>query len=237
MRKGLRRIFLIVLFSLFVINASALSGVSTEAKTKGKFKKLQPQKLKIIANNGQIVLTADLDREYRNFKLKIGQQEKSFDWRSIGNISFPPSMRLLDLGNNKNSGVGVFLLASQGTGVFHQNAHVIRISDFKEIPIEDPLGIVLRHVKAISTNGGIIIDIDGSRTVLDKNYLSRLGIINPNQKLFYEYRIVYGTQNNTLSVDVGISNGNLTYIGDIHIDYTYKDDTLAMARINFQKLQ
>jgi hypothetical protein len=239
MRKGLNRIFLIALFSLFVFNVSTLPGISTEGKTKVKFNKLQPQELQLKVNDGQIVLTADLDREYseyRNFILKIGQNEKNFNWRSIGNISFAPSMRPLDLGTNKNSGVGVFLVASQGTGVFVQNAHVIRINDFKEIPIESPLSIVQRHVKTQSTDDGIIIDIDGSRTVLDKNYLSKLGIINPNQKLYYEYRIVYGTRNNTLSVDVGVSNGNITYVGNIHIDYTYKDDTLTMGKMSFQKL-
>lgn len=240
MSKDLKRVFLIALFSLFVINVLSLSSISAEGKTKVKFNKLQPQEFQLKVNDGQIVLTADLDpqyREYRNFRLKIGQIEKSFNWRSIGNISFAPSMRPLDLGTNKNSGVGVFLVASQGTGIFLQNAHVIRINDFKEIPIENPLDIVQKHVKTQSTDEGIIVDIDGSRTVLDKKYLSGLGIINPNQKLYYEFRIVYGTRNNTLSVDVGASNGNLTYVGNIHIDYTYRDDTLTMAKISFQKLQ
>jgi hypothetical protein len=239
MRKGLKRISLIVLLSIFVINISPFSDINTEGKTKAKFNKLQPQEFQLKLNNGQIVLTADLDREYRefrNFRLKIGQNERNFNWRSIGNISFAPSMRPLDLGTNKNSGVGVFLVASQGTGVFIQNAHVIRINDFKEIPIESPLDIIQKHVKTRSTDEGITIDIDGRRTVLDKNYLSRLGIINPNQKLYYEYRIVYGTRNNTLSVDVGVSNGNLTYVGNIHIDYAYTDDRLTMARMSFQKL-
>lgn len=240
MRKGLKKIFLIALFSLFGINVLFLPTISTEGKTKVKFNKLQPEELQLKLNDGQIVLTADLDSEYRQYKdfqLKVGENSKKFNWRSIGNISFAPSMRPLDLGTNKNSGVGVFLVASQGTGVFIQNAHVIRIQDFKEIPIESPLDIIQRHVKTQSTDEGIVIDIDGTKTVLDKNYLNRLGIINPNQKLYYEHRIVYGTRNNTLSVDVGASNGNLTYVGNVHIDYTYMDDTLKMSKISFQKFQ
>lgn len=239
MKMSLKRILLVVLFSFFAVNVLVMPGIRTEGKTKVKINKLQPQQLQLTANEGQIVLTADLDREYRqyrNFKLKIGQNQKSFDWRSIGNISFAPSMRPLDLGINKNSGIGIFLVASQGTGVFVQNAHVIRINDFKEIPIENPLDIVQRHVKTQGTDAGIIIDIDGSKTVLDKNYLRSVGIINPNQKLYYEYRIVYGTRNDTLSVDVGVSTGSLTYIGDIHINYTYRNDTLTMARMSFHKL-
>lgn len=240
MRKGLKRIFLIGLLSLFVINVSVLPVISTKGKVKAKFNKFQPQELKLIANGGQIVLTADLDsnyREYRDFKLKIGQSEKNFNWRSIGNISFAPSMRPIDLGTDKSSGVAVFLVASQGTGVFLQHAHVIRIKDFKEIPIENPVDIIQKHVKTQSSDGGIIFDIDGTKTVLDKNYLNRFGIINPNEKLYYEYRIIYGTRNNTLSADVGVSNGSLTYMGDIHIDYAYKDDALKMARISFQKFR
>jgi hypothetical protein len=239
MNKGLKKTFLIILFSLIAINVVTLSGFSTEGKTKVNYaNNAQPQQLQIKLNNGNIVLIADLDsqyREYRNFRIKIGNIEKRFNWRSIGSISFAPSMRLIDLGNDKNAGVAIFLVESQGTGVFIENVHVIKIDEFKEIPVESPLSIIQKHVKTQSTNDSIIIDIDGNKVVLDKSYLNKLGISNPVQKLVYEYHIVYGTQNNSLFAEVGVSNENLTYIGNFHIDYTYKDEMLTMLRINFQK--
>lgn len=238
MRKNFKGLFLLAIGSLVVINLFVLPGIVAEGRMRARLNKMQPQELQLKMNNGQVVLSADLDREYsvyRNFKLRIGENEKNFNWRSIGNISFAPSMRPLDLGINKNSGVGIFLVSSQGTGVFVQNAHVIRINDFKEIPIESTSDIIQKHVKTQSSEEGILIDIDGSKTLLDKNYLSKLGIIDPNQKLYYEYRIVYGTRNNALSVDVGVSTGGLNYVGNVHIDYTFRNDTLIMAGISFRK--
>jgi phage anti-repressor protein len=79
MKKGMKRIFIKVLFSIFVINVLVLPGVNTEGNTKVKFNKLQPQEFQLKVNDGQIILMADLDnkyREYRNFRLKIGQKMK-----------------------------------------------------------------------------------------------------------------------------------------------------------------
>lgn len=240
MKMGFKKTFLIISLCVIVINVLIFTGFSTGKEVKVNNNKGQYQQLMLKLNNGRIVLTADIDnvrQTYTNFKLKIGDNEKSFNWKSIGNINFGPTIRLIDLGDSKDSGVAIFLIKSLGTGVFIQNVHVIKLDDFKEIPVENPINIIQNHVKTQSTNDSIIINLDGNKIILDKNYLNKLGIINPTQKLIYEYHMVYGALNNNLFAEVGISNENLTYIGNIHIDYTYKAEMLVMSKINFEKFK
>lgn len=200
--------------------------------------KQQLQQLILKLNNGNIVLTADLDKEYhryKNFKLKIGNSEKTFNWSSIGNPSFLPAIEIIDLGNNKNAGVAIFLVQSEGTGTFIQDVHVFRIDDFKEIPVEDPLKIIQKHIKTQRMDDGIMINVDGNNILLDKKYLEKYGVTNNADKLVYDNHIMYVVKNNNLYGVVGVSNEDLNYVGNIIIEYTFGDGMYIMNKINYEK--
>jgi hypothetical protein len=239
MKTKLNKALIMISFSIFTFNVLSMNGLSLEKKAGvNYYNKEQPEQLLITLNNGNIVLTAALDSghySYSNFKLKIGSKEKSFDWRSLGDVKFLPSMKLIDLGNDKNAGVVIFLLEAKGTGIFIQRVHIFRISDFKEITVENPLRIVESHVKIQGSHNSIIVNIDGKKLELDKSYLDKQGIRNPNVKLYFDNHIVYGIINNNLSAEVGVCDENLIYIGSINIEYTYKNEMLTMNKISFQK--
>lgn len=232
---------MLILVSLFVVIGIVSTGLCFETRSKVcNNYNTQPNKLVLKLNNSNIILTADLDNElhaYNNFKLKIGNQEKNFKWISIGNISFPPTIKLIDLGSNKSGGVVVVLVESEGTGNYVQKIHAFEIDNFKEITVEDPLKLIQMHVKTQNIGSNIIINIDDTRIELNKEYLEKLGINNSMGKLVFDNHIVYGVKNNNLIVEVGVSNENLTYFGNINIEYIYLDGMLKMKNIHFEKFQ
>jgi hypothetical protein len=200
-----------------------------------------PQQLVEKIDDGKIILTADYDDKYyvyKNFKLRIGNWSQGFNWQSIGKAGFEPSMKLIDLGNGKNSGLAIFLVEAEGTGVFITKAHVISIDTHSEITIEDPKTIIEKHVKLGSENNNIILNIDGNKVVLDRDYLSKLGLSSNNigNKFVYDNHIVYGVKNNRLFAVVGISNEDLLYFGSILIEYSYDNNLLKMSKISFEKV-
>ncbi|EYE88723.1 hypothetical protein Q428_06575 [Fervidicella metallireducens AeB] len=197
----------------------------------------QPQIYKSL-NNGQIVLTAVLDVQnniYKNFKLKIGNTVKSFDWQSIGKKGLEPTIRLINIGDEKEAGVVVFTTKAAGVGVFINDVKVFRIDNFSPVQVENPVDIIKKHLKAVTEKDKIIITIDGTSTVLDKEYLSSIGVLNLTNRFYFDNHIGYELRNNNLIAEVGVSNENLIYMGKVIVEYKFSDGSLKPSRIYFEK--
>lgn len=239
MDKLLKRIafFNLIIFMLTSITALAKNDNRIILRDFTVYQVNQPQIYKSL-KNGQIVLTADLDTKnnvYKNFKLKIGNTVKSFDWQSIGTKGLEPTIRLINLGDEKDAGVVVFTTKAAGVGVFINDVKIFRIYDFSPIQVENPVDIIKNHLKAVTENDKIIITIDGTSTVLDKEYLSSIGIFNLTNRFYYDNHIGYELRDNNLVAEIGVSNENLIYMGKIIIEYKLSDGSLKLNKIYFEK--
>lgn len=229
MKKNINRKCNLFLVCIFVISCLTTKAFGESMSSRDLVEKL---------DGGKVTLTASFDDKtysYKNFKLKIGEKEQNFNWGSIGKQGFEPSLKYIDLGKNKKQGVAVFLVESEGTGVYMTRVHIFDINSFKEIPVEDPFAIIQKSMKIDATPEGMVIDLNGKKTLLDKNYLSQLGIRNPNIRYIYNNIVIYGEKDNNLFAQVGLSDENLFYFGNINIDYLYKDGAFKMDKISFEK--
>jgi hypothetical protein len=70
--------------------------------------------------------------------VQIGETSQSFNWENVANESYYPELTALDLDNNQEQELIIFLTLGYGTGMKNSEVHVLK-KDFTEIPFPNPL--------------------------------------------------------------------------------------------------
>jgi len=177
------------------------------------------------------------DNMYKDLILSINGVKKAFDWETIATIEDLPQLYYLDLNNDQNKELVIILSKGHGTGFSSETIHVIDPEIFTEYSIENPLNIINDNVKT-----KIISDTEVEIKIGDTiSNINLTDIPDEYSRLFptkiseirYGNFIQYEILNNTIKATVGIEGDYLKYIGDITIEYSFKDDEFKMNNISY----
>ncbi|GAA4830809.1 hypothetical protein GCM10023310_04880 [Paenibacillus vulneris] len=179
------------------------------------------------------------DNLYKDLILSIKGVKKVFNWDTIAMIEDLPQLSYLDLNNDQKKELVIILSQGHGTGYSNEAIHIINPENFTEYNIENPLDIVKNNVTTrIISDTEVEIQIGDAISkinVKDVPYeYSQLFPANISE-IRYENFIQYEMSNNTIKAAVGVEGDYLKSIGDIVIEYSFKDEGFTMNNISFKK--
>ncbi len=179
---------------------------------------------------------------YQGLILSVNEKKHVFDWETIAMIVDLPQLSYVDLNGDKKEELVIILSRGRGTGSVLNTIHVIDPENFVEYEIENPLDIIKDKVeiKILSPKEAEIKINDKSTNVNLDNipYEFSGGYPNTISKIYYEDYIKYEITDtdNTLRATVGAEADFLKYIGNIIIDYSFKDGEFKANKILFNHL-
>ena len=149
-------------------------------------------------------------------------------------VTFPGwnELHYLDLNNDGKKEVVVMLTEDKGTGIFLNTVNIINPENLSEYKVKDALDIIHSKIDIrILSKKEMEIKID------DTIYNAK--ILKPTrpseiEKTFFHHYIGYYVEDNTLKAKVGIEVQFLAYIGNIVIDYSFKDGEFKANKIIFK---
>lgn len=172
---------------------------------------------------------------YDGVILKINNKLKKFDWKNTSNPTFYPKLILNDINKDNKKELIVILTTATGTELNKKDIHIIDISTLTEQKIEDPIQAinqkVTSEIKILNSKVKIELVIDGKSTFIQEN-TSDAGIWF--NKVVYGNVTDYSIENGVLRARLSVQASPGIFIGDIIIDYYFKDKMYKVNRIIFE---
>lgn len=198
---------------------------NTNADTRPKIiASIPEEKIYLYALNEQ-------DGWYKGIVLSINGVNKFFNWKAV---TFPGwnTLHYLDLNNDNKKELVVMLTQNKGTGMFRNTVHIINPENFSEYKVKDALDIVYDNID-IRILSKKEMEIMINDTIYNAKILKST---RPSEieKTFFHNFIEYYIEDNKLKAKVGIEVQFLSYIGNIIIDYEFKDDEFKIDKIAFE---
>jgi hypothetical protein len=177
---------------------------------------------------------------YKNMTLKIGKNDKEFDWINDTNPNFAPKLKYIEQYKNgiRTEELIVLLSLPGGVGIDITEIHIINPETMEEVQVDDP-------IKAIYDNVEMEISQEGLKVVINDVIHLIPDEIIPISKFPYEKPlignyVVYelneeafsGTTN--LTVKVGIELSMNVRMGLIKIYYTFNNNKYEITNMEFQ---
>ncbi|SHK59409.1 hypothetical protein [Tepidibacter formicigenes] len=197
---------------------------------------------KIIASipEEKIYLYALNEQEpwYQGLVLSIDGVNKFFNWKTLSMIEVPPKLYYLDLNNDDKKELVVILYEDRGTGISLNTMHIINPEDFTEYKFKNALDVIKDNVEI-----KILSKKEVEMKINDTIYNVKIGDVPPNltayypiqvSDIFFKHYIKYSMEDNVLKARVGAEARPLKYLGDIIIDYSFKDDEFKANKIVFE---
>ncbi|NTU24325.1 hypothetical protein HPY28_28830 [Brevibacillus sp. HB1.2] len=176
---------------------------------------------------------------YKDLIVSINGVKKVFDWETIAKIEDLPQLHYLDLNNDQKKELVIILSKGHGTGFSNKTIHIVNPENFTEYHIENPLDIIKNNVttKIISDTE---VDIKIGETISNiklKDIPFKLSKLIPEKisEISYGNLIYYEISNHTIKAIIGVEGDYLKYVGDITIEYDFKDGKFKMKNISFKK--
>ncbi|PSK15513.1 hypothetical protein C7R94_20450 [Brevibacillus sp. NRRL NRS-603] len=176
---------------------------------------------------------------YKDLIVSINGVKKVFNWQTIAKIEDLPQLRYLDLNNDQKKELVIILSKGHGTGFSNKTIHIVNPENLTEHHIENPLDIIKNNVttKIISDTE---VEIKIGETIsnikleeipfkLSKLFPERVSEISYGNLVYYEI------SNHTIKAIVGVEGDYLKYMGDIIIEYDFKDGKFIMKNILFKR--
>ena len=217
-------IFIIVLTSIFL------------------FSDATSRNMKMIASipNEKIYLYSlrEKDALYQGMILSIDRVNKFFDWESLIFKSFPPELYYLDVNNDDKKELVVMLIENKGTGTFRNTVHIINPKNFYEYDIKNALDIIKENIK-IKILSEKEVDLEINNII----YNVKIEDVPPEfipyypskvSKIFFKNYIEYYMIDNMLKANVKVETRTFSYLGDIIIDYSFKNSKFKANKIVFE---
>ncbi|MGM0834817.1 MAG: hypothetical protein ACQEV7_01590 [Bacillota bacterium] len=174
------------------------------------------------------------------FRMCVNGRTKYFHyWRNVANETYAPQFFYNDINKDGKKELIVILTQGYGTAVLEQNVHVLHqpqtnLGDaYKEMIVDDPRTILLRHVKTRLTKNEAIIAI-GKK---EKRYNIEKLVIGPEglfSNIVTDNLNSYEVVENQLIAKMGAQIGPGLFIGSFYITYEYKDRFYQMKDIEFR---
>lgn len=176
---------------------------------------------------------------YKDLIVSINGVKKVFNWETITKIEDLPELHYLDLNNDQKKELVIILSKGHGTGFSNKTIHIVNPENLTEHHIENPLDIIKNNVttKIISdTEVEIKIGETISNIKLEETPI-KLSKLFPEKisEISYGNLVYYEISNHTIKAIVGVEGDYLKYIGNIIIEYDFKDGKFKMKNISFKK--
>ena len=172
---------------------------------------------------------------YKKILLDINGKQKYFSWTLDKSEAFKPQLILSDLNNDKINELIVIFTSDRGTGIDVQKVHVFDTITFSEITVADPLEIISSKVKTeLNHDDAITIRIAVDNNIF-KTTASKSSAIIWLDNIYFGNKITYTVVDKKLIALVGAQVSTSLFVGDIKIDYFFKNDTLTLNKIYFKK--
>lgn len=124
----------------------------------------RPTDLFISSENKDVIAEADdiklyanntTDGFYNEIIVQAKDKTKVFSWINVTNPTYAPSINVADINLDGNDELIITLTTDYGTGVLHQEMHVLNTKELSEINIQDPIEIINKEVtSSIAENEG-----------------------------------------------------------------------------------
>ncbi|MDA5109062.1 hypothetical protein QO009_002294 [Brevibacillus aydinogluensis] len=159
-------------------------------------------------------------------------QFKLFDWKSVTNPSYAPTIESKDLtGDGKNELIFI-LTTGYGTGALTQDVHVLQPDTWEERKVPDPVETLKQHMTSKVTKEQVEITVGGKTTVIPANkipaepstWFSSLGIGGI---------VTYETKGDALLARVPAQLSPAHVVGQFHITYQFAKDQFQVKTIEF----
>ncbi|WP_458120877.1 hypothetical protein [Paenibacillus sp. Z6-24] len=225
---------LIVVCSMAILSAcgninSNDQGSSTAAQKPTDVKEMKTEKanerVDVVASPNNDIKLYPLNKKdgtYNGFILEANGQKKEFDWKSSALIEDKPQVISSDLTNDGNPEAVVLLSQGRGTGLHMEEAHVVDLSNFSEINIEDPEEIISKNVKSEIKNKGkhteVIVKVKDKSTNLQYSNVSNT--MNLKEVGFGAVNY-YSVDKGNLIFKTDGTIGAEQYVGKIEVTYAY----------------
>lgn len=173
---------------------------------------------------------------YQDFKINFkGEIYSRPLWRNVTNPTYAPEMYYEDINKDERKELIIILTKGYGTGVLEEEVYVYRntTNGLIDVLVENPLAIIYKNVKTKLWTDKAEISVGEKVYTVD---IAPLEI--PPTNLFDN--IVFGSItkyeviNNKLIVKVDCRISPAGYIGEIVIDYEYRDKMFQAKSIEFQ---
>ena len=179
---------------------------------------------------------ADQERIYQGLVLEAGNQRKRFDWETPVSWKEAPQLYAEDVTGDSEPEAIVLLNQGSGTGIHIQEAHVIRLSDFKEIPIQPFEEIISEQVQtSLRYDQGMLhirVVVEGSEPV-------ELTLPDPDKYFGQVESVGFGAvihhqvKDHKLSVSLGGAISMAQFVGELMINYVYRDGRFEAESLQF----
>lgn len=177
--------------------------------------------------------TEGRDGMWDNLRLRTDNGEVYLPGQTIGsNSSYAPEFARVNLTGGAESDIVVLLTQGYGTGIFVNEA-VVYSSDLNRLPIEDGEVALLKQFRSVEqADGSIRVEAAGVSTVIAQD-LILTEEANRGDGAGIGSIIRYQVEDGKLTVTAGVIVGTSEFIGDLKLEYTYKNDVLQAGTAVF----
>lgn len=169
------------------------------------------------------------DSNYKNVILSINGINKVFNWKTsaVLEAQYLPRLYLSDLNNDGKKELVLILNEDGGTGIFKNTVHIINPENFTEYKVENPLDIINKNITTKISSKQIEILKNG---IIEKTF--KMPSYNVSKVFFEDYIDYTVLENNKLQATIGIEIDQRAYLGNILIEYSFKDGMFKADKIS-----
>lgn len=169
---------------------------------------------------------------YRDMLLDINGTQRYFDWKCESNPTDAPQLAAVDLDGDEHMEAVIILTTGTGTGIHKEDIHIVDMEDLSEMDVENPVHIIKKNVKMQMNSQEIRVTINGKTWTFGEEYFEAVPE-NERKEVSFGSILRYGISGNRLFAAVPAQIGTGTFIGEVVIEYIYKDSLLQMKEIDF----
>ncbi|NGZ76261.1 hypothetical protein [Saccharibacillus alkalitolerans] len=200
-----------------VLNVNARSGLIAKSED-GKF---------------SVTGTEDPGGMWDDLHLNSGENGAYLPGRTLGpDSNYPPEFASANLTGGSEPDLVVLLTQGYGTGVYINEA-VVYDADLRQVPLEEARVAMLKQFRSsVLPDGSVKVEAGGTETVIAEERLltekkNRDGAPGIWNVLRYEM------EGGRLTATAGVQLGTSEFIGDLKIEYTYKNGVLQAGTAVF----
>ena len=193
---------------------------------------------------GVTIYAKKMNGLYTDFKIDFqGSLFSKLYWINTTSPTWSPEIIYEDISQDGKKELVIILTKGTGTGVLEREVHVFQMQQRKsektqsvmpvEVPVDDPIAILLKNVKTEITPNKAIVSIGDKKYTID---IKPLGIQPEHlfDHIYFGNLINFEIKNNQLIAKLG---GQISpvggYVGDIQITYIFKDKIYQAKSVEF----
>ncbi|WP_307206321.1 hypothetical protein [Paenibacillus harenae] len=202
--------------------------------------KIIPQKLTVISESQDKLVSVLADTNIEGdlldgITLKIRDQERKFQWKTVSNPTYYPIVLSENIDNDPDNEVVVILTTGYGTGMRQSQVHILK-QDFTELSVDDPLQGIKRYIKTshVKEDGKQIYSLALNNRDFKKEFAeSEAG--QWFDDIVFGNIIGYRVQDKHLIAELPAQVSPGLFLGTVEAEYQVKDQELIIGSVTFSE--